>query len=195
MAPNTRREISAGIVVYRRTKEGLKFLLLYHGGRYWNFPKGHLELIKLKTPTNRMTDKYTVNRPASESEASPKMLESSFKAAVRETCEETGLQQKDLILRRGFRAYERYIFFNGKTRVTKTVVFYLAETKKRQIKISDEHEGFGWFKYNDARRLLAPYRENETVLKKAYDIISLNKRVPEVEISNRTASRHDKIAE
>src|SRR5579863_10064232 len=32
----TAREISAGIVVFRRTPEGPRFLILYHGGEYWN---------------------------------------------------------------------------------------------------------------------------------------------------------------
>jgi len=171
MVPNTRHEISAGIVVYRRTREGPRFLLLYHGGRYWNFPKGHLELVK------------------AEGEDSPEVRESSFKAAVRETCEETGLQQKDLIFRRGFRAYERYAFFKGKTRIIKTVIFYLAETKERQIKISEEHEGFGWFRYRDARQILSSYRENGSVLRRAYNIISLKKRAQEVAFGSESASK------
>ncbi len=157
---NNRREVSAGVVVYRRTSEGPKFLLLYHGGRYWNFPKGHLELVKAG------------------GEESPEVMESSFRAAVRETCEETGLEEKDLKFRRGFRAYERYTFFKGKTRIVKTVIFYLAETKERQIKISEEHEGFGWFKYRDARGLLTSYRENEAVLRRAYNIISPRRKPP-----------------
>ena len=38
-----KKEISAGFVVFRKTEEGLKFLLLYHGHNYWNFPKGKIE--------------------------------------------------------------------------------------------------------------------------------------------------------
>jgi 8-oxo-dGTP pyrophosphatase MutT (NUDIX family) len=147
-------EVSAGIVVYRRTNEGPKFLLLYHGGRYWNFPKGHLELLK------------------SGSDNAPPVIETSFRAAVRETCEETGLKESDLKFKRGFKAHERYLFNKDKTRVSKTVIFYLAETKERNIKISEEHEGFGWFKYKDALRLLNTYRENESVIKRAYNFIS-----------------------
>ncbi len=100
------------------------------------------------------------------------MRETSFRAAVRETCEETGLKEEDLRFRRGFKVYERYLFNKGKTRVSKTVIFYLAETKERQIKISEEHEGFGWFKYKDALRLLGSYRENESVIKRAHNFIS-----------------------
>ena len=60
-------EVCAGVIIYRRTRSGIKFLLLYHGGRYWNFPKGH----------------------ATEGEK-------SFAAAIREVREETGLGQSDM---------------------------------------------------------------------------------------------------
>ena len=33
----------AGFVVYRKTTDGIKFLLLYRRGNYWNFPKGHFK--------------------------------------------------------------------------------------------------------------------------------------------------------
>ena len=35
-------ECSAGVVVYKHA-DTLEFLLLWHGGNYWNFPKGHVE--------------------------------------------------------------------------------------------------------------------------------------------------------
>jgi hypothetical protein len=35
--------VSAGIIVFRKSKEGTKFLIMYHGRGYWNFPKGKLE--------------------------------------------------------------------------------------------------------------------------------------------------------
>ncbi len=38
------QQISAGAVIFRRESDGtVKFLLLYHGKNYWNFPKGKLE--------------------------------------------------------------------------------------------------------------------------------------------------------
>ena len=143
MNKNLTREISAGIVVYRETQEGPKFLLLYHGGNYWNFAKGKIEV-----------------------------GEKSFEAAVRETLEETGLKAEDMRIKNRFKAYEKYFFFNkDKNKVFKTVVFYLGEVKRKDIKISDEHHGFGWFLYRDARRLLKTYRDSESVLRKAYDFV------------------------
>lgn len=143
------REISAGLVVFRRTREGPKFLLLYHGGRYWNFPKGKIEA-----------------------------EEKSLEAAVRETEEETGLKTTDLQLKKKFKAYERYAFFRNKKRIFKIVIFYLGETKRRQIKLSEEHEGFGWFLYKDARGLLKAYKDSESVLKQAYRFLRSNRSLP-----------------
>ena len=136
------REISAGFIIYRRTKEGPKFLLLYHGGRYWNFAKGKIEA-----------------------------EEKSMAAAIRETTEETGLKPEDLRVKNSFKAYEKYFFFKNKNRIFKIVIFYLAEARKRDIKISEEHEGFGWFLYRDAKRMLKNYKDSESVLKKAHDFI------------------------
>ena len=136
------REISAGLVVFRRTAEGPKFLLLYHGGRYWNFPKGKIEA-----------------------------EEKSLEAAIRETGEETGLKATDLQLKKKFKAYERFTYYRNKKRIFKIVIFYLAETGRRQIKVSSEHEGFGWFLYKDAQGLLRSYKDSEIVLKQAHTFL------------------------
>ena len=132
------REISAGIIVYRKTNQGLRFLLLYHGGRYWNFPKGHIEA-----------------------------EEKALQAAIRETMEEAGLKRADLKIDNIFKAYEKFNFFKNKVKVFKTVIFYLAETKNREIRISGEHEGFGWFSYKEAINLLQKHKDSATLLKKA----------------------------
>lgn len=154
------REISAGIIIYRKTKEGPKFLLLYHGGRYWAFPKGKIETL----PKDGRGGK----------EESVK--ETSFRAALRETAEETGLRASDLKLKSRFKAYERFTFFREKQRVFKIVIFYLAETSRRQVKISEEHEGFGWFRYEDGKRLLKIHKEPVVLLTKAYNFITWSPR-------------------
>lgn len=136
------KEISAGIVVYRRTQEGPKFLILYHGHNYWNFAKGKIE-----------------------------SEEKSFNAALRETKEETGLTEKELRLARNFKAYERFHFRRSGRPVFKIVIFYLAETMKREVKISREHQGYGWFLYNEAKGILGKYKDSQKVLKKAYEYL------------------------
>ena len=138
------KELSAGIIIYRRTKEGPKFLLLYHGGRYWNFPKGKID------------------------DSSGK--ETTFKAAVREVKEETGLLSRDLRFNNRFKSYDKYVFTQKGKKIFKTVVYYLAETKKREIKISKEHSGFGWFLYKDALRMLL-YSNLKNNIRKVYEKI------------------------
>lgn len=137
------KQVSAGFVIYRRTKDGPKFLLLFDRGRDWNFPRGKL---------------------AEE--------EKSFQGALRETEEETGLGRRDLRIKRGFRAYERFTFMSrDKKKVHKTIIFYLAETNKKQVKLSYEHDGFGWFLHKEALELLSQFKERGMVLNKANSFI------------------------
>ncbi|RJQ27777.1 NUDIX domain-containing protein [Candidatus Parcubacteria bacterium] len=147
-------EYSAGIIIYRRTKEGPKFLLLYHGGPYWNFPKGKLD------------------------------GESNFKAALREVKEETGILERDLRFREWFRVQDKFSYSRNKEKIYKTVTYYLAETKKQEVRIKivpeshegEKHEGYGWFLYRDASRfLISPTLKQN--LKKAYGTIVRKKNI------------------
>lgn len=139
----TQKEISAGFIVFRRTKEGLLFLVLYHRGAYWNFPKGKIE-----------------------------KEERSFEAALRETREETGLTARDLRVVRDFKTREQFVFRRSGQKVSKIVIFYLAETRNPEVRISDRsHQGYGWFPYREASRILGKYEESQKVLKEANDFI------------------------
>jgi len=72
-------QISAGIIIYCQTKDGIKFLLLYHGHNYWNFPKGKIE-----------------------------KDENTIETALREVYEETGLKRHYLELKKNFKTSEKY---------------------------------------------------------------------------------------
>ncbi len=136
--------VSAGVIIFRRAEEGIKFLLLYHGGDYWNFPKGKLA-----------------------------EGEKSFKAALREVEEETGIKARDLRFVNWFKVSDRFIFYTKeKRRVPRLVIYYLAETKTQTVTISPrEHQGYGWFLYKDALKLLkAPNLKSH--LKKAFQSIA-----------------------
>ncbi|MDI6717860.1 MAG: NUDIX domain-containing protein [Patescibacteria group bacterium] len=141
------KEISAGIIVYRHTPDGLKFLILYHGNNYWNFPKGRIE-----------------------------SEEKSFQTAVREIREETGLLRSDLKFSDYFKVHEKFIFWgtreNEKVKIFKIVIFYLAETKKRQIIISGKHEeGYGWFTYREALKILEKHKDSQRLLNQAHNFL------------------------
>lgn len=139
-----KRQIVAGFVVFRRTEEGIKFLMLYRRGNYWNFPKGHFE-----------------------------EGEQSMDVALRETQEETGLGKNELRIVPGFKAYEKFYFVKGEEKIHDTVILYLAETKEAKVTISPrEHSGFAWFLYGDAVRVLGgKYVGTKRVLKLAHDFI------------------------
>ncbi|MDP2704668.1 MAG: NUDIX domain-containing protein [bacterium] len=134
-------EISAGIIIYRKTPDGLKYLVLYQKNRYWNFPKGKLE-----------------------------KGEPGFRAAIREVKEETGINYKNLLFRDYFKAYNRFMFMREGKRVSKLVMFYLAEATTAHIQISDEHDGYGWFLYPDALGLMK-YKNLRDILKQANDVV------------------------
>jgi len=134
--------ISAGIIVFRRTKEGIKFLILYHGRNYWNFPKGKVE-----------------------------SEEKSWQAALREVREETGLKGTELRFVGGFKTYERFVYHQGKDKVFKLVILYLAETRQVTIAVSHEHEGYGWFTFGEAKKILSKYHDSVNILQKAHDYL------------------------
>ncbi len=134
--------ISAGIIIFRKTREGYKFLLLYHGGTYWTFPKGKLEA-----------------------------EERSWQAALREVREETGLKSTELRFIENFKAYERFFLSRGKEKIFKIVILYLAETRQSNIVVSYEHEGYAWFTFVEARKIFAKYPENVRILTTAYDFL------------------------
>jgi len=137
-------QISAGIIIYRQTKDGIKFLLLYHGHNYWNFPKGKIE-----------------------------KDENTIETALREVYEETGLKRHYLELKKNFKTSERYIFKarEDESKIFKIVTFYLAKTSNPIIKVSKEHLGYGWFSFSEAIKILFRYKGTAEIIKKAYYLI------------------------
>lgn len=146
----TKKQVVAGFVVYRKTTDGIKFLLLYRRGNYWNFPKGHFK------PGERTID-----------------------VALRELEEETGIKKSELRMLPNFRAYERFYFKIGNQGIYDTVILFLAETHKADIRIDPrEHSGFGWFLYHDALNVIGKkYGDTRKVLKQASDYLKPHKRV------------------
>jgi len=140
-----KREISSGVIVFRRVENEPRFLVLYHGRSQWTFPRGKIE-----------------------------KEERSFEAALRETREETGFTRADLRLVDYFKTYENWVFIKNNQKVYKTVIFYLAETNKKHARIEPDFEGYGWFTYREALHIFVGPKNNENrkVLKQVHDFLS-----------------------
>ena len=147
--PPTKKQVVAGFVVFRRTSDGIKYLLLYRRGNYWNFPKGHFK------PGERSID-----------------------AALRELEEETGIKKADVRIVPEFRAYERFFFRVGNQGIYDTVILFLAETHQAEVTIAPrEHSGFGWFLYHDALSVIGKkYGDTRKVLAQANDFLRARSR-------------------
>lgn len=128
-------ERSAGVLVYRippRVDEP-HFLLLNYG-RYWDYPKGHVE-----------------------------HGEDDRTAAVRELHEETGVTDVDLHegFRHEMTYFFRD---RRKGLIKKTVVFFLARTEADTVTISHEHVGGEFVPYGAALERLTYKNAKETLL-------------------------------
>ena len=74
--------------------------------------------------------------------------ETTHQTAIRETLEETGIT--DIVFVDDFEEWIEYNFqFQGEL-VHKRVVFFLAETKTKEISISHEHLDYTWIDYQTA---------------------------------------------
>ena len=95
--------------------------------------------------------------------------ESELQTVVREVEEETGL--KDLKIIPGFRKVIEYFYRRDRKNVHKQVTYLLAKTQDEKVKISFEHQGFGWFPFQEALKR-ASYDNSRITLAEADNFIS-----------------------
>ena len=139
-------EKSAGAVIFRSENSEVQYLLLH-------YPSG------AKSKKNYWDfPKGHVERGETETET-----------VTREVEEETGL--KDISIVSGFRETIKYFFRAENKTIFKTVVFYLAKTKTKEIKISFEHEGYQWLPYEGALAQLS-FKNAKNILKKARSVLT-----------------------
>jgi len=102
-------------------KENSKILFLL-----LNYPSGHWDFVK-----GKMEEGETIHQ-----------------TAIRETREETGIT--DIVFMNNFEEWIEYNFQYQGELVHKKVVFFLAETKTKEISISHEHLDYAWMDYQAA---------------------------------------------
>ncbi len=141
-------ERSAGAVLFRSARHGREYLLLHH-------PNG------LKP----LGEKGYWSFPKGHIEKGEKSLD----AALREIQEESGLVNIKIIP--GFKEAERYSYSYEGKKVLKFVVWFLAESRVKRIKISSEHDDFTWLTYPKAYKAMT-YRGTREILKKAHRFLA-----------------------
>jgi bis(5'-nucleosidyl)-tetraphosphatase len=74
--------------------------------------------------------------------------ESELQTVLREVKEETSLNNLKIV--HGFRKVIEYFYRRNGKNVHKQVVYLLAVTEDETVKISFEHQGYGWFEFREA---------------------------------------------
>jgi len=91
--------------------------------------------------------------------------ESEKETVLRESEEETGIS--DLTFVEGYREPISYFYRRAGKTVKKDVIFYLVETKTEEVRLSREHVGFDWLRYERAMERLT-YKNARDTLQKAH---------------------------
>jgi len=112
-----------------------------------NYPQGHWDFVKGKIEQN----------------------ETSYETALRETKEETGITNIEFV--DGFEESVEYDFRFKKENIHKKVIFFLAKTYEKNIKLSHEHNDYLWLEYNDALKKTT-FENAKNVLTKANEFLS-----------------------
>jgi len=112
-----------------------------------NYPQGHWDFVKGKVEQN----------------------ETPHETSLRETKEETGIINIEFI--DGFEESVEYDFRFKKEDIHKKVIFFLAKTDEKNIKLSHEHNDYLWLEYNDALKKTT-FENAKNVLIKANKFLS-----------------------
>ncbi|MGH9934248.1 MAG: bis(5'-nucleosyl)-tetraphosphatase [Nitrososphaerales archaeon] len=75
----------------------------------------------------------------------------------------------------GFKKVVEYNYKRGGRLVHKQVIFYLAKTNVKDVKISFEHKGYGWMTYQEAMRRLT-YKNSKIILDDANALLNKSKK-------------------
>ncbi len=125
-------EVSAGAVIFRRTRRGdTQYLMVQYRHGHWEFPRGHQE--------DGETLEQTARREiAEETGLTNVRIMPDFMEKMSFSYTAKGQEREERI------AEKRCIFIHKK------VVFYLAETRGQEVKLSHEHQNYAWLPFRAA---------------------------------------------
>ena len=112
-----------------------------------NYPQGHWDFVKGKVEQG----------------------ETPHETALRETKEETGISNIEFI--DGFEESVEYDFRFKNEDIHKKVVFFLAKTSEKNVRLSHEHNDYLWLEYDDALKKTT-FENARNVLSKANEFLS-----------------------
>lgn len=119
-------ERSAGIILFRNTPEGRKYLVIRSSRsiperpEFWDFPKGRLD-----------------------------RKETGIEAAAREAKEEVGIEEFSPVTE--FKNTVQYFTRRDGKPIPKFVALFLAESKTEEVNLSWEHDAYKWLPFAEAR--------------------------------------------
>lgn len=118
------------------------FLLIRQQTGHWAFPKGHAE-----------------------------GKEEPIESALRELEEETAICAVEIV--DGYTYIQNYTFEQEGLEVHKTVTFFLGVVAKQEVSIKEgEIQDFGWYKYEEALKLLT-YQDSKELLTDVHSKLNL----------------------
>jgi len=135
------RERSAGAVIFRKEGKDILYLLLHY-----HFKTDYWDFPKGNIESDE-TEEETVKR---------------------EIEEETGINDVKFI--DNFKEKVNYFYRRDGNTVFKEVIFYLVETKEKDVKISEEHTGYEWVDFETAKPRLKENSRN--VLMRAKEFLN-----------------------
>ena len=138
------REKSVGAIIYEKEDDKIKFLILY------------------KIANDKYKESWDFSRGNIEKEEDEKQT------AVREIKEETGIN--DLKFIEGFRERTNFVYKKQGNLIFKEIIYLLAETKKKEVVLSFEHNNYLWLDFNEAFNKIT-FKNTKDVLKLANDFL------------------------
>tara|TARA_Y100000310_G_C20690765_1_gene822054 strand:- start:1589 stop:2002 length:414 start_codon:yes stop_codon:yes gene_type:complete len=101
----------------------------------------------------------------------PHTGERKLDAVRREVAEETGLG--GVFIAKDFLQKEEYFYKKTGQTVHKEVHYFLGEVREKDVKLSEEHKGFKWLRFEEAMALLS-FRATKNILKEANDYLKMH---------------------
>lgn len=143
-------EKSAGAVIFRKENGKTLFLLLHY-------------------PFGSRTKKNYWDLPKGHIEKGESLEETT----KREVKEETGIDDLEFVS--GFKETIKYFFKLKGENIMKFATFFLAKTKTKEIKLSDEHIGCEWLDYKKALEKLT-FKNAKQILQKSEEFLRIKQK-------------------